>query len=146
MEHRINIAKTIPAAYKAMAELEKYLATTRISPLHQDLIRIRASQLNGCAYCVDKHSRDILQYGETQQRINALTVWRDTPFFTEEEKSILALTEEMTFIHQRVSNATYQQAARLFDNEYLAQIMMAVIVINAWNRIGVATEMQPVKA
>ncbi|RPD39170.1 carboxymuconolactone decarboxylase family protein [Chitinophaga barathri] len=145
MSERIKIPKAAPAAYKAMQAFESYLETTRISPLHHELIRIRASQINGCAYCVDKHSRDARSRGETEQRIYALTVWRETPFFTEEEQAILAIVEEVTLIHQRLSDETYAKAAALFDEEYLAQIIMAAIIINAWNRIGVSTHMQPAR-
>lgn len=145
MSERIKIWNAAPAGYKAMAALEAYLPTTRISPLHHELIRIRASQINGCAYCVDKHSKDARKQGETEQRLYAVAVWRETPFFTEEERVILAITEEVTLIHQRVSDETYAKAAALFDEEYLAQVIMAAIIINAWNRIGVYTHMQPAK-
>ena len=143
MSDRIRIKNASPAAYKAMMALENYLATTRISPLHHDLIRIRVAQINGCAYCVDLHTRTARALGETEQRIYALSVWEETPFFTEEERAILALTEEVTLIHNKVSDAVYERAARLFDEEYLAQVIMAIITINAWTRIGVSTRMSP---
>lgn len=143
MSDRIRIKKASPAAYKAMAGMEAYLAATRISPLHHDLIRIRASQINGCSYCIDLHTKSARALGETEQRIYALSVWEETPFFSEEEKAILALTEEVTLIHNRVSDEVYERAAKLFDEEYLAQIIMAIITINAWNRIGVSTRMSP---
>jgi len=139
----MNFHTAAPAAYRAMLSLEKYLAETQLQPLHKELIKIRASQLNGCAYCIDMHTRDARRLGETEQRIYTLQVWRDTTFFTEEEQAILALTEEMTLIQNRVSDETYNRAAQLFSEAYLAEMMMAVIIINGWNRIGVATGLMP---
>lgn len=146
METRINIIQTEPAAYKAIGELSKYLQTTRLTHIQQEMIKIRASQLNGCSYCINMHTKDARKYGETEQRIYLLSAWQETDFFTEEEQAILALTEEITLIsHGGVSEETYQKAASLFDEQYLSQIIMAIITINAWNRIGVATLMRPVK-
>lgn len=143
MNRRIRIKEVEPDAYKVMYAFEKYLAGARLQPLQKDMIKVRASQLNGCSYCIDKHATDARRNGETEQRIYALSSWRDTPFFSEEERAILALTEEVTQISGRVSDQTYEQAAKLFDQQQLSQIIMAIIAINAWNRIGIATEMMP---
>ena len=143
MSNRIRINKADPDAYNAILPLESYISKSRIDPMHIELIKIRASQINGCAYCIDKHTKDARKKGETEQRIYALTAWRDTPFFSEDERAILALTEEITLISGRVSEATYEQAAKLFDEQLLAQLIMAIISINSLNRIGVATEMMP---
>jgi AhpD family alkylhydroperoxidase len=143
MSNRIVLGKVAPGAYKAMIAFDKYLETTRLTGTHKDLIKIRASQINGCAFCIDMHTRDARAIGETEQRIYALNAWRETPFFTPEERAILALTEEVTLIHQHVADKTYNEAAALFDEEYLGQIITAAIVINAWNRVGIATGMQP---
>ena len=143
MSTRIKLGKADPAAYKAMIALDKYLETTRLTPTEKNLINIRTSQLNGCSYCIDKHTREAREAGETEQRIYALTAWRETPFFTPEERAILTLTEEITFISNRVSDKTYAEAAALFDEQFLGQLMMAIIIMNAWNRIGVATALQP---
>ncbi len=116
---------------------------SELSKTHKDLIKIRGSQVNGCAYCVDMHTREARQAGETEQRIYALSVWRDTPFFDEQERAILALTEEVTLIANHVSDETYNAAVALFDKVYLAQIIIAIININSWNRIGIALAMQP---
>lgn len=132
-----------PAAYKTMLAFEKYFETAALSKTHRELIKIRASQINGCAYCIDMHTREAREQGETEQRIYALNAWQDTPFFTAEERAILALTEEMTLIARKVSDATYEQAVSLLGEKYVASIMMAVIAINSWNRIGIATGMQP---
>jgi len=104
---------------------------------------MRASQINGCSYSIDEHTREAREHGESERRIYALTQWRDTPFFDEKERAVLALTEEVTLIGNRVSSETYSNAAFLFEPKYLAQLIMAIIVINAWNRIGVSTEMEP---
>jgi AhpD family alkylhydroperoxidase len=143
MSTRIKMHETNPEAYKAMIEFDRFLASTNIAPLHKELIKIRASQINGCSYCVDKHTRDARKLGETEQRIYALSVWRDTPFFSPEERAILALTEEVTLIHQHVSDATYSEAAKYFDEKTIGQLIMAIIIINAWNRIGISTHMMP---
>jgi AhpD family alkylhydroperoxidase len=143
MSNRIRINQLFPEAYKALIDLDKVITSGTLSKIHIELIRIRASQLNGCSFCVDKHSRDARANGETEQRIYALSVWRDTPFFTEEERAILALTEEATFIHAKVSDATYEYAEKVLGEKYLAEVMMMIIVINAWNRVGVATAMMP---
>ncbi|GAB3930385.1 carboxymuconolactone decarboxylase family protein [Mucilaginibacter myungsuensis] len=144
MSNRIRVNQADPAAFKAMMGLENYLATSGISKKHKELIKIRASQINGCAYCLNMHTIDARKLGETEQRIYTLSAWRDTPFFDEQEQAILALTEEMTLISNHgVSDETYKRAAELFDPAYLSQIIMAVVTINAWNRIAITTLMVP---
>lgn len=143
MSKRIRINKVEPAAYEAMFALGKYMATTRIDKLHHELIKIRASQINGCTYCINQHTKDARKLGETEQRLYLLSNWEETNLFTEEERAILALTEEITLLPQGVSDETYERAAKLFDEQYLAQLIMAVLTINAWNRIGVTTHMIP---
>ena len=141
MNKRINIEEIEPASYKAMFALERYLSTSALSKTHKELIKIRASQINGCAFCLDMHTKDALKYGETIQRIFLLNAWRETELFTEEEKAILAITEEITLIqHDGLTEETYQRAAATFDQNYLAQIIMAVVTINAWNRIAISTK------
>jgi AhpD family alkylhydroperoxidase len=135
--------KMEPEAYQAMLGFEKYLSKTSISKSHKNLLKIRASQLNGCAYCVDMHSYEALEAGENQQRLFLVSAWRETDLFNEEEKAVLALTEEVTLIGNRLSDETYENAVGLLGEKYVAQLMMAIITINAWNRIGVATEMKP---
>jgi len=141
METRVNILKTTPEAYKAMMALEKFIASTSLTPTHKELIKIRASQINGCAYCINMHTRDARKLDETEQRIYLLNAWRETKLYTEEEQAILALTEEVTLIQNHVSKETYDNARRLFDEEYLAAIIMMITTINAWNRIAISTEM-----
>ncbi|MBB5634610.1 AhpD family alkylhydroperoxidase [Pedobacter cryoconitis] len=143
MSNRIKINEVSPAGYQAMLSLENYIESTSLTKKHKELIKIRASQINGCAYCINMHTIDARKAGETEQRIYALSAWRDTPFFDEQERALLALTEEVTLISNHVSDVTYNQAAKVFDRTYLAELIMAIITINAWNRIGIATGMEP---
>lgn len=141
METRVNILQTQPEAYKAMMGLEKYIASTSLTPTHKELIKIRASQINSCAFCINMHTRDARKIGETEQRIYLLNAWRETTLYTEEERSILAITEEVTLIQNHLSKNTYDNARKLFDKKYIAEIIMMITTINAWNRIAIATEM-----
>ena len=143
MEKRMNLKNVEAAGYKAMLAFENYLNTLPLTTVHKDLIKIRASQLNNCSYCIDMHTRDARNAGEREQRIYALTAWRETPFFTPDEQAVLALTEEVTLISQRVSDRTYDDAISALGESYTAQVIMAAIGINAWNRIGVALNMAP---
>jgi AhpD family alkylhydroperoxidase len=146
MEKRVNIQETQPLAYKAMYALEGYLATTPLTHTHKDLVKIRASQINGCAFCIDMHTQEALKNGETQQRIFLLNAWREVDLFTDEEKVILAMTEEITLIHNGgLSDETYKKAELTFDKNYIAQIIMAIATINTWNRIAISTHLQPVR-
>ena len=144
MSTRLKLEQTEPAGYRQLVALEHYLGHTGLKQIHKDLIYIRASQINGCAFCIDMHTRDARQHGESEQRIYALNAWRETPFYTPEERAILALTEEITLIsHNHVTDATYDQAAVLLGDQYLSQVIMAIIVINAWNRLGISTGLAP---
>ena|SRR5690606_496639 len=143
MKTRINIEKVEPAGFKAVLGLEKFIESTSLTRTHKELIKIRSSQINGCAYCINMHTRDARKAGETEQRIYALNAWRDTPFFSEEERVILALTEEVTLISNHVSDETYEQAAKVLDENYLAQVILAIATINVWNRIAIATNLMP---
>ncbi|HTH81287.1 MAG TPA: carboxymuconolactone decarboxylase family protein [Mucilaginibacter sp.] len=144
MSKRINILQLEPDGYKAMGQFENYMANSGINKIHWELIKIRASQINGCAYCLDQHSREARNHGETEQRIYVLSAWRETSFFSEEEKAILAITEEITLINNGgVTDQTYEHAATVLGEPYLAKVIMAITLINAWNRIGVSTHMQP---
>ena len=144
MNTRVNINETEPQAFKAMYALENYLASTQLSKNQKELIKIRASQINGCAFCIDMHTKDALKYGETKQRIFLLNAWHETQLFTEEEKVILAITEEITLITNKgLSDVTYAKAEQFFNRNQIAQIIMAVVTINAWNRIAVSTQLEP---
>ncbi len=144
MEKRINISKTDAPAYKAMLGLEGYLAQTEISKTIKELIKIRASQINNCAYCLAMHTKDAMKYGETTERIFLISAWHEAEkFFTEEEQIALKMTEEITLIsHNGLSEDTYQKARSVFSEKQIAEIIMAIITINAWNRIAVSTRLQ----
>jgi AhpD family alkylhydroperoxidase len=138
---RISLGKTARDAYRALAALDDMVD---FDPPLRELVRLRASQLNGCTYCIDAHARDARAGGEDERRLWALTAWRETPFFSERERAALALTEAMTLLADRgVPDDVYAAAAEHFDEEELGQLMFAIIVINAWNRVGVGTKMAP---
>lgn len=141
MENRINIVTTVPQAYKAMLGLEDYLAHISISKTLKELIKIRASQINNCAYCIDMHTKDALKSGETPQRIFLISAWREaTKFFTGEEQTVLEMTEEITLISRKgLTEATCQKALQHFSEVQIAEIIMVVVTINAWNRIALST-------
>ena len=144
MEKRINIETTEPLAFKAMYGLVGYLATVKLSKSQMELIKMRASQINGCAFCIDMHTKEALKNGETNQRIFLLNALHETDLFTAEEKALLAMTEEITLIHNHgLSDETYTKAMKYFDENQIAQIIMAIVTINAWNRIAVSTRQQP---
>lgn len=144
MSHRkpLNIAD--PKAYQTMLAFETYLAQTSLSKIHAELIKIRVSQLNGCSYCIDKHVKDALAAGENPRRIYLLTVWREVSLFSPEERAILALADEMTLIHQHgVSDAVYNNAIEVLGQSYTTEVMMGIIAMNAWNRVGITTAKHP---
>ncbi len=142
MEKRLNLEELQPKAYKAMLGLEAYLQTSDLNKTHINIIKTRASQINGCAYCLDMHTKESIKSGETLQRLFVLSAWRETDLFTEEEKAVLALTEELTVINQHgVIDSTYKKAVDLFGDNYVAQLIMAVIAINGWNRIAISTHL-----
>ncbi|MEO6313619.1 MAG: carboxymuconolactone decarboxylase family protein [Chitinophagaceae bacterium] len=145
MASRFLMGKVQPDAYKAMSALDKYIASTSIQPPHRELIKIRASQINGCAYCVNHHTRDARKLGETEQRIYLLSVWREAGgLFTEEEKLLLEMTEEITLINLHgLGNELYEKSISLLGETKTAEVIMAIITINAWNRIGVSLNMHP---
>jgi AhpD family alkylhydroperoxidase len=140
MEQRIQIDAAEPKAFTAMFGLEKYLQNSALSKTHYELIKTRASQLNGCAFCINMHTQDALKQGETPQRLFLLNAWWETELFSEEERVILKITEEVTLIHENgLSEETYQKAIEIFDEHYFSQIIMAIVTINAWNRIAIST-------
>lgn len=142
MTPRMDISKVQPTAYTAMIGLENYLQTTSLTQSEKELIKLRASQINHCAFCIDMHTTDALKYGENPKRLFLLNAWRETNLYTEEEKIILQLTEAITLIHQQgVPNDVYNKAKEILGEEKLAQVIMAIVTINAWNRIAISTEM-----
>jgi AhpD family alkylhydroperoxidase len=134
---RLAVDELAPRINKAMNSLEAASRHTSLEPGLAELVRARASQLNGCAYCVDMHSRDAIKGGDTQQRLFALPVWRETPFFTARERAALELTEAGSKLTEGpVSDEVYAQAAAEFSETELAELIWTIAVINAWNRLG----------
>ncbi|WP_026628629.1 carboxymuconolactone decarboxylase family protein [Dyadobacter alkalitolerans] len=134
-----------PKAYAAVRGLEKYISESGLDKIHYKLIKIRASQINGCAFCIDKHTREARELGLSERRIYLLNAWRETELYTEEERAILALTEEVTSIADHgVSDEVYNNAVALLGEAYTKAVVMGVVTINAWNRIAI-TDQWPVK-
>ena len=143
MEKRIDVGSLQPNAYKAMYELEKYLGKTILDAFTKELIKIRASQINGCAYCIQMHTEEARKLGESEQRIYALSAWKESPLFTSRERAVLSLTDEMTLIAKDgLSQDSYNAALQALGEDELAEAMMQIVTINAWNRIAVATAMK----
>lgn len=145
MKQRINFGKVQPGAYDAMEALDTFVEHSSISKEYRELIKIRASQINGCSYCTDTHSNDALKLNIPLQKVLLVSAWREAAnVFNEEEKLLFKITEEVTLIHVHgLSDETYHKAIEVFGEALTAQIIMAVITINAWNRIGVATQLHP---
>lgn len=145
MQKRVNINSAEPNALRAMMGLETYLSHISIPRILKELIKIRASQINGCAYCIDMHSKDAMNNGETSRRIFLLNAWKETTeIFSGEERAVLAITEEVTLIQQKgLTDETYEKALQFFSENQIAEITMAVITINAWNRIAISGHFQP---
>ena len=138
MKERFNLSKADPKAFDAMLNLEKYLAESGLDKILFELIKTRASQINGCAYCINMHVRDAMKIGETSQRLFLLDAWRETTLFTEKERAVLALTEAMTLIaNNPVSDAVFDDAKNHLTNKEMAAVMMTIVTINAWNRIAI---------
>ena len=142
MEQRASIEHTLPQAYRAMYGLSAVVSKFSLTPIQKHLVKVRASQINSCAFCINMHTEEALKIGETQQRLFLLSAWKETTLFTDEEKALLALTEEVTLIHQNgVSDNTYKQAEKFFSPEQISEIIMSAVLMNAWNRIAVSTHM-----
>jgi len=138
MEARMDYGKAAPGVMRAMHALDSYLANCGLEPGLKELVKLRASQINGCAYCVDMHSLDARALGETEQRLYALSVWQETPFFTERERAALLWTEKLTLISlDHVPDEVYEQVRPYFSDEELANLTLAIATINAWNRFGI---------
>ena len=141
MKERFNLSEADSKAYDAMLGLEKYIAASGLDKNLYELIKTRSSQINGCAYCINMHTRDAMKQGETAQRLFLLDAWRETSLFTEKERAVLALTEAMTRIADApVSDKIYEAAREHLDDKEFAAVMMAIVTINAWNRIAITSQ------
>jgi AhpD family alkylhydroperoxidase len=141
VHQRMAAGALAPAVYKAMAAFDRSID---LDPVLRELIKIRASQLNGCAYCLDMHTRDARAAGEDERRLATIAGWREAPFFTERERAALALTDAVTRLGEHgVTDEVWAAAAAHFDQPELAQVVWAIAAINSWNRIAVATHLLP---
>lgn len=144
MKARINYAKVAPGVYDAMDALDKYLASCGIEESLLHLVRLRVSQINGCAYCLDMHWKDLRALGETEQRLYSLDAWRECPYYTERERAALAWAEEVTLVAEgHVPDALYEEARRHLSERELADLTLAVAAINSWNRLSIAARLVP---
>jgi AhpD family alkylhydroperoxidase len=144
MEARLSYAKAAPAAYRAMAALERYVKECGLELPLIELVKIRVSQINGCAYCLDMHTQDARAEGESEKRIYTLPAWRETPFFSEREQAALAWAEAVTLVSEtHVPDDVYEQARAQFSEEELVNLTMVVVAINGWNRLSISFRAVP---
>lgn len=139
MSARLNYGKAAPGAYKAMLGLENYVNESGLEPTLLDLVRLRASQINGCAFCIDMHWKDLRARGEEEQRLYMLNAWRESSLYSERERAALAWAESVTLVaSEQVPDALFEQVRPHFSDKELADLTLAVIAINGWNRLNVA--------
>ncbi len=144
MEPRLDYSKTLPEGLRAVNALDRYSANCGLEKPLLELIKLRTSQINGCAYCVDMHSKDARSKGESEQRLYSLSVWREAPYYTERERAALALTESVTLIAtQRVTDDVYAEASRHFSDEELVKLLIGISIINIWNRFAITFRDEP---
>ncbi|HEU5369238.1 MAG TPA: carboxymuconolactone decarboxylase family protein [Ktedonobacterales bacterium] len=140
----MSYSKAAPGVYKAMLGLESYLRECGLEANLLDLVKVRASQINGCAFCLDMHSKDLRAGGESEQRLYLLDAWRESPFYTERERAALAWTEAVTLLeHKQVPDEVYEQARRSFSEKELADLTLALVAINGWNRLNISFQTVP---
>lgn len=144
MEPRIRYAKVSPGGYEAMRGLDAYVRQSGLEPSLLELVKVRASQLNGCAYCLDMHTKDARAGGESEQRLYTLDAWRETPFFTERERAALAWTEAVTQVaNGHVPDDVYELARRHFTEKEMVDLTLAIVAINGWNRLAISFRSVP---
>jgi len=144
MQARPNPYKTLHGAYKAMSGLQDFVTSSGLEPSLLELVKLRASQINGCAYCVDMHYRDARKNGESEERLALVAVWREAPVFTPRERAALAWTEAVTLIAgSGVPDRLFEETRQQFKDEELVKLTLAVVAINSWNRVSVAFAIPP---
>ncbi|SMG05860.1 carboxymuconolactone decarboxylase family protein [Paraburkholderia susongensis] len=144
MEQRLDFYKANPAVIKAMLGLEECLGKSALEKSLTELVRLRASQINGCAFCVDMHTSDARKGGETDRRLATVVAWRETPFFTDRERAALEWTEALTLVsHDHVPDAVWNAVRPHFSDQELADLTLLVSTINAWNRFAIAFRKMP---
>lgn len=144
MQSRINITSVNPGAYNAMLGLENYLRQCGLDAKVLDLVRMRVSQINGCAYCLDMHWKELRAAGESEQRIYGLDAWRESPYYTDRECAALAWAEAVTLVTEgHVPDDVFEEAHRHFNDDELANLTLAIVAINGWNRLNIAFRTVP---
>lgn len=144
MKARLNYMEVAPNAIKGMLELENFVHTSGLERSLYELVKTRASQINGCAYCLDMHTKDARNAGETEQRLYALNAWRETPFYTERERAALAWAEALTLISENdVPDSLYEATRQHFSEEEIVALTMAIVAINGWNRLAISFRSVP---
>lgn len=144
MEQRLDFYKANPAAIKAMLGVEERIGKSALEKSLTELVRLRASQINGCAFCVDMHTTDARKGGESERRLATVVVWRETPFFTDRERAALEWTEALTLVsHEHVPDAVWQAVRPHFSEEELVDLTLLISAINAWNRFAIAFRKLP---
>lgn len=139
MKTRLNYNKVAPKAMKGMLELEKYIHSSELEKSLYELVKTRASQINKCAYCLDMHTKDAREEGETEQRLYGLSAWREAPFYSERERAALEWTEAVTLISENdIPDSLYEATRKYFDEEEIVTLTMAIIAINGWNRLAIS--------
>ncbi|MFF4242382.1 carboxymuconolactone decarboxylase family protein [Actinomadura geliboluensis] len=139
---RMNFSTVSPKVFKAVLTLDA-AAREGLDPVLLELVQIRASQINHCAYCIDYHTSDARRAGESEERIYQLSAWEESSLFTAKERSALALTEAITLLPQGVPDEVYEEAAKHFEEKELAQLIALIFTVNAWNRMNVTTRKTP---
>ncbi len=144
MQPRIEYSKVAPGALEAMSGLERYVHQSGLEPSLVELVKTRASQINGCAYCIDMHTKDARARGETEQRLYGLVAWRETPYYTERERAALAWTEAVTRVSEgHVPDDVYEMARAHFTEKELVDLTLAIVAINGWNRLAISFRTVP---
>ena len=144
MDPRLTYGDVAPGAGQAMMALEHYVHQSDLEPSLIELVKLRASQINGCAYCIDMHTKDARAAGESEQRLYALTAWQETPFYSARERAALAWTEAVTLIADgHVPDDVYEQARTQFEEKDLVDLTMAIVAINGWNRLAISFRSVP---
>lgn len=138
LKERLNSFEVAPEAMKGLLEMEKYAHDSGLEQSLYELIKTRASQINGCAYCLDMHTKDARKIGETEQRLYTLSTWKETPFFTDRERAALAWTESLTLISENdVPDSLYEATRKYFSEKELVALTIAIVAINGWNRLAI---------
>lgn len=144
MKSRLEYTKVAPGAYEAMRQLQRYASGSGLDPELLELVKMRASQINGCAYCLDMHSKDARALGETEQRLYALNAWDETPFYTDKERAALAWTEALTLLSEtHAPDDVYEEVCKQFTEKELVELTMNIVAINGWNRLAVGFRTMP---